>query len=110
MVWEVTTIDNENICFVADKMKIIPNGQGGNLAVFYSNVFDSNSKDKNGHIYANITDELIAAYYLDNIIGVKRVSGILDTEFEWLNREGLFASLGYTVEEDGEDGLEEITT
>lgn len=106
MVWEVTTIGNENICFVADKMKIVPNGQGGNLAVFYSNVFDSNSKDKNGHIYANITDEVMAAYYLDNIIGVKRVSGLSDEEFAELNREGIFSSMGYELVDEDEGGEE----
>lgn len=113
MVWCVNTLDGENILFLADKMKIVPNGEGGNLAQFYRENFNTETRDSNGHIYATFQNELVAAYYLDNIIGIKQISGIADDEFTKISREMFFGEP--TIIEDipleDEDGgeCEEVT-
>ena len=111
MVFAVDLSKDRTVQLIADVVEVTENGFGGQIVTFYRYKDDLNAKDKNGHTYANFDSKInVGSYYLDKIKGYRVVSGISDDEFEILNREGLFASLGYVIEESGEDGLEEITT
>lgn len=111
MVFAVDLSKDRTVQLIADVVEVTENGFGGQIVTFYRYKDDLNAKDKNGHTYANFNNKVnVGSYYLDKIKGYRVVSGITDEEFEILNREGLFASLGYEIEESGEDGLEEITT
>ena len=111
MIFAVDLSKDRTVQLIADEVEVTENGFGGQIVTFYRYMDDLNAKDDNGHVYAKFNNRaIVGSCYLDKIKCYRVVSGISDDEFEILNREGLFASLGYMAEESGEDGLEEITT
>ena len=113
MVFAVDISKDRTVQLIADEVEIIENGFGGQIVKFYTIADDLEARDSKGHIYADFNARtLIASYYLDKIKGFRQVAGILDSEYSFINREGIFESVGMIdpllEDEDGGE-CEEIT-
>jgi hypothetical protein len=113
MVFAVDISKDRTVQLVADEVEIVENGYGGQIVKFYTISDDLKARDKNGHIYADFgARTLVASYYLDKIRGFRQVEGILDSEYAFMNRAGIFESMGMVdplmEDEDGGE-CEEVT-
>ena len=107
MVFAVDISKDRTVQLIADEVIVTENGFGGQIVTFYRHEDDLNAKDKNGHTYANFNNRVnVGSYYLDKIKGYRVVSGLSDEEFVALNREGIYASLGYELVDEDEGGEE----
>lgn len=108
MVFAVDISKDRTVQLIADEVAIENNGYGGMLVKFYNKVDNLEARDRNGHIYADFDARVVVgAYYIDRIKGYRIVSGISDEEFVALNREGIYASMGYELV-DEDEGDEEV--
>lgn len=113
MVFAVDITKDRTVQLVADEVEIVENGYGGQIVKFYTISDNLEARDSKGHIYADFNARtLIASYYLDKIKGFRQVTGISDSEYAFINREGIFESIGIIdpllEDEDGGE-CEEIT-
>lgn len=109
MIFAVDLSKNRTVQLIADEVSVKGNGYGGQIVTFYKIADDLEARDKQGHIYADFNARMnVGSYYLDKILGYRIVSGLSDEEFVALNREGIYASMGYELVEDDEGG-EEVT-
>lgn len=107
MIFAVDISKNRTVQLIADGVEIENNGYGAMLVKFYKKVDNLEARDKNGHIYADFNARLtVGAYYIDRIKGYRIVSGLSDEEFVALNREGIYASMGYELTDEDEGGEE----
>ena len=113
MVFAVDISKDRTVQLLADEVVIDENGFGGQIVKFYTISDDLQARDKNGHVYADFNARtLVGSFYLDKIKGFRVVSGVLDEEYEWMNRAGIFESVGIvdplTMEDDGDEYEEAV--
>lgn len=114
MVFAVDISKDRTVQLIADEVVIDDNGFGGQIVKFYTISDDLEARDKNGHIYADFSARtLVGSFYLDKVKGFRQVAGIADAEYAWMNREGIFESVGMVdplaeEEEDGDDYEEAV--
>ena len=107
MIFAVDLSEDRTVQLIADEVSVKDNGYGAQIVTFYKVADDLNAKDEQGHIYANFNAKMnVGSYYLDKICGYRVVSGLSDEEFVALNREGIYASMGYELVDDDEGGEE----
>ena len=107
MIFAVDLSKNRTVQLIADEVSVKDNGYGGQIVTFYKITDNLEARDKQGHIYADFNARInVGSYYLDKICGYRVVSGLSDEEFAELNREGIFASMGYELVDEDEGGEE----
>ena len=107
MIFAVDLSKNRTVQLIADEVSVKDNGYGGQIVTFYKITADLDAKDEQGHIYANFNAKMnVGSYYLDKICGYRVVLGLSDEEFVALNREGIYASMGYELVDEDEGGEE----
>ena len=108
MIFAVDLSEDRTVQLIADEVSVKDNGYGAQIVTFYKITDDLKARDKQGHIYADFNARInVGSYYLDKILGYRIVSGLSDEEFVALNREGIYASLGYELV-DGDESGEEV--
>ena len=107
MIFAVDLSEDRTVQLIADEVSVKDNGYGGQIVTFYKITDDLEARDKQGHIYADFNARVnVGSYYLDKILGYRIVSGLSDEEFVALNREGIYASMGYELVDEDEGGEE----